>query len=643
MADPVGLSGEDITTVIVEGLQKSEGAQSPDTQEYTECVRLSKDALLPELWSKLASLGYRRPDLLEQGEKRYSRSSKKLCLRPCETIEVVQDKPSEKGKFINIDDPLIAFANRAVGSEFKLDIDDIEPFSGATSKDALRSDCGYSMTFHRTVRMPDDDKLHQLPGSLGSFPVYNVSAYADKLPKNIVQRGGVFLPMWQREALWIEFNSVSSKNYALRVSVGGINAVSGNRMDESRDESASAIKGPVQDYVVVPGQQWLDGICVAPGVVRQFVAMPLGAGYTVEGQKTGEEKHGGLQIEIIPAYQIGLKVWLPEATEDETVETIDSYRRRFDEQWTPSELGLSHGSKIRAFASDPKYFPPNPTYFAYYAISDLAKNTSDRNAQIKAFYQPPAGGKGLPPVYGRGRPPGSGRGLPHPGLPAFRTEHDTSRTKIATKNLKAMGLAAGGKLVQDIYRDRNPPRIWNTEATRLVHVHILDPQSCESVTHIVPPPPPIDAMGYVEQDLPFFVVEEQVDNRVDGGEFKNVASVSAMDKKTGVMTEPSFDPSKPTMCTGCETRLCDCIVRPCNHQFCNVCIRKLEKGDESDSREQIRRWKCPICSSDVSHVAGFSAPMNLPGEEGLKAKVPVHVLKVEDGRVAFKSIQRTRI
>jgi hypothetical protein len=45
----------------------------------------------------------------------------------------------------------------------------------------------------------------------------------------------------------------------------------------------------------------------------------------------------------------------------------------------------------------------------------------------------------------------------------------------------------------------------------------------------------------------------------------------------------------------------------------------------------------------VSHVAGFSAPMNLPGEEPLRIKVPVHVLKIEDGRVRFEGVQKTRI
>lgn len=59
--------------------------------------------------------------------------------------------------------------------------------------------------------------------------------------------------------------------------------------------------------------------------------------------------------------------------------------------------------------------------------------------------------------------------------------------------------------------------------------------------------------------MPFFVVEEQVDNRVDGGDFDGVVSVSAMDEAKGVATESLFDPSKPTKCKTCERRLCDCM------------------------------------------------------------------------------------
>ena len=34
----------------------------------------------------------------------------------------------------------------------------------------------------------------------------------------------------------------------------------------------------------------------AMAYIRQFVAMPLGSGYTVEGQITGAEEFGGIQI-----------------------------------------------------------------------------------------------------------------------------------------------------------------------------------------------------------------------------------------------------------------------------------------------------------------------------------------------------------
>jgi hypothetical protein len=146
---------------------------------------------------------------------------------------------------------------------------------------------------------------------------------------------------------------------------------------------------------------------------------------------------------------------------------------------------------------------------------------------------------------------------------------------VGAKDIKTMGLAAGGKLsktnssfvdlllichvVQDIYKDPYPATIWNHAAARILHVHILDPMSCEKVTHMVPQPPPIDAKAYTEAGGQYFVVEEKVDERLDGGDFDNVKSVSQMDQHVGISTEPEFDPTKPKMCTTCELRLCDCM------------------------------------------------------------------------------------
>lgn len=75
--------------------------------------------------------------------------------------------------------------------------------------------------------------------------------------------------MWEREAMWIEFQTTS--RFAVRAFIGRVNAISGSEMEQG---SATQRDGMEQDYRVTPNQPWLDGICVAPGVVRQFVAMP---------------------------------------------------------------------------------------------------------------------------------------------------------------------------------------------------------------------------------------------------------------------------------------------------------------------------------------------------------------------------------
>jgi hypothetical protein len=229
--------------------------------------------------------------------------------------------------------------------------------------------------------------------------------------------------------------------------------------------------------------------------------------------------------------------------------------------------------------------------------------------------------------------------------------------------LAPMGIAAGGKLIQDIYVDTNPRHIWNKPRTRLVNVHILDSFTFETITHIVPPPTPITAKAYNDQGFHVFLLEEEVDGRLDSGNpLKGVKSVSMIDKETGIdgISEATFDPLKPKKCQTCELRLCDCMyvliatkpesiglvlrdnssVRPCNHQFCNLCIKQLQSQRGIGSTSE---WKCPTCLTRVSHVAGFSAPMNLPREEAFKVDVPVVMLKIDDGRVAFDSIVKMRM
>ncbi len=154
----------------------------------------------------------------------------------------------------------------------------------------------FSVSFQRTLRIPDDGKLYPLPPGLGSFPLHRVEDYVDRVSETWREHGGVFIPMYQREALWLGFGAASWKPNAVKIGVGKVNAVSGMEWDENLCENP-------QNYMVCPDQPWLDGINVGEGYIRQFVAMPLGQGYTIEAQLTDKEEFGGIQILVFEPKQ----------------------------------------------------------------------------------------------------------------------------------------------------------------------------------------------------------------------------------------------------------------------------------------------------------------------------------------------------
>ncbi len=157
--------------------------------------------------------------------------------------------------------------------------------------DKIRVGTRFALSLQRTLRIPDDGQTYPLPPGLGAFPIRCVEDFAARVPPLWARLGGAFIPMYQREALWIFFHAASWKPNAVKVAIGGVNAISG----ESND---AGLKGNPQNYMVCPNQPWLDGINSARGSVRQFVAMPLGLGYTVEESVAGREALGGIQITV---------------------------------------------------------------------------------------------------------------------------------------------------------------------------------------------------------------------------------------------------------------------------------------------------------------------------------------------------------
>ena len=174
--------------------------------------------------------------------------------------------------------------------------------------------------FQRTLRIPDDGKIYPLPAGFGRFPVRHVDDYKDTVPVPWIERGGVLMPMYQSEALWINFST--DYPVAVKVATGKINAMTGELW-------TTGLQTDPQNYLVLPEQPWLDGFAVRKGVIRQFVAMPLGAGYSAEEQITGKADTGGIQFQIFPLraeayFRTEVAEHLPKSLEDLLDELVDA-------------------------------------------------------------------------------------------------------------------------------------------------------------------------------------------------------------------------------------------------------------------------------------------------------------------------------
>ncbi|MFH9011186.1 hypothetical protein ACH4C6_07390 [Streptomyces sp. NPDC017943] len=304
---------------------------------------------------------------------------------------------------------------------------------------------GALVRFIRTLRLPETG-THPLPPGLGEFPVRRVADYGDRVPEAMRARGGVMLPVYLREAMWLSFAG-TPEPAALQVGVGKVCAVSG------RPWSDELARDP-QNYVVLPRQPWLDGINSGTGTVRQFVAVPLGLGATVEGQVTGEEVWGGVQLQSFPLDDAELARWR------------EAERRRRER--TP--------------------WPPPGAYGA--AMPPAAPPGSSGFGAAMPVSAPPSGGvHGVPMPMAAPPAPGA---APAAGAPA------------GPPRAAAMGLGVGGSMRQEVYQDERPLSHWAPRPAGRVFVHLVTPPEWRRITGEPAPPSPVDRAAYTRAGLPWF-------------------------------------------------------------------------------------------------------------------------------------------
>ena len=123
------------------------------------------------------------------------------------------------------------------------------------------------------------------------FPIYKAEDYRDRVPPRGTHPAVLSFRCTSARRCGSASMQHPGSRMRCKVAVGRLNAISGEPYDHR-------LRADPQDYIVCPDQPWLDGIKTVAGSIRQFVAMPLGLGYTVEAALTGAENFGGIQITV---------------------------------------------------------------------------------------------------------------------------------------------------------------------------------------------------------------------------------------------------------------------------------------------------------------------------------------------------------
>jgi hypothetical protein len=569
-AAPPGCGPADIVVQVREPLTKQEADHNPwkfklgeqPTPYRTAYKKVSTAATAHDLFKQISSIGRETyGDVKLPHPQQVKVKGETLTITVCAGAS----HSLERGR-LEIGDgvPLIKFYNRLM-EKVKNTATDMRVQISSQSLQFDAPGTSVEVQFERTLRVPNDGKTYNLPPGLGSFDLTSVTKHWKSVPAKWLADGGVFLPIYQREAMWLRF---SGDQALLRVAAGDINAISGKKWSGTSGAMQTAA---AQDYCVLPHQPWLDGFRSGPEHVSQFVAMPVGRGYTVEEQVTGGSS-GGMLLEVIPLFEHREAAFVVSAS----TEPVSDILR------TPKELGLVPGTILHCTLPDTYRDPTLQEYVE--ELREYADIPADRPLFLQVTYSDRCD-----------------HGMKYTRIQKESTLHLVLRLRGGGCS-ETMGLAMGGKIKQNIYKDKDAVhRFADYDRVMTVRVHMLNSVAYQQVTGGPMPPTPVSYDTYVSHNFPMFDIYKEPEGIPASDVFRNVKHVQALDDARGVA-------AKHEVCSVCMVRLVNGTLKPCSHQLCTDCTKIMAaRGGHMGSGV----LQCPLCRANVTSVTPFSGVMPL--------------------------------
>jgi hypothetical protein len=483
----------------------------------------------------------------------------------------------------------------------------------------------YAISFKRTLRVPDDDKHYNLPPNLGNFPLY----------KN---ENEILLPMYQREALWINFDNFDNydEEIAIKVGIGDINAITGKKW-----KSGKFINDP-QNYMILPKQPWLDGIYLENvnetlNYVRQFVAMPLEHESTIESQLlkqnkiTTLEKKGGLKFEIFKLNNDYLKCYVEKKiNKDKNTKPLKIKSKyiklnQVTEEIKIGDIIIIYSNKYKINFEDYKI---NSITYADKLVNITINNKEsifvktltgktivvdyDPNMfvwEFKFIVQEKTGTKAEKQrmIYA-GKQLSDGHILEHYNIQIESTIHLVLHlrgggygepTAKQVSEVQKMGIAMGGKIVQKIYKDTNIITKWNTSMYDSFNINIINGTEFYKLTNKIMPDTPISSAKYSLYGFPWFKIYDEhipsikqtkteIESENSESLFENIDSISKFKHKGKT-------------CDICMEHKTNIKFSKCNHRICSECYDTIKK------KEPVADFKCPFCTQTVKNEISITS------------------------------------